>query len=95
MMFKLHMIDTVAHLLKARSMSQTNSRYQRTALKQHSRVGNGPETDNRTTSVARQQVLNNNRGPLLENDSLNTFTRQRIHMHQRNGVFYVVRADML
>jgi hypothetical protein len=38
--------------------SQRNSRCQRTALKQNSFLGDDRETDNGTTSVTRQQVLN-------------------------------------
>jgi hypothetical protein len=46
----------VAYLLKL--WSQRNGRCQPTALKRHLFLGNGSETDNGTTSVARQQILN-------------------------------------
>jgi hypothetical protein len=38
--------------------SQKNSRCWLTALKQYSFLGNGRETNNGTTSIARQQILN-------------------------------------
>jgi hypothetical protein len=36
-----------------------------------------------------------NKLPLLGNDSVNTIPRQRMCMQERNGVFDVVRAEML
>jgi hypothetical protein len=42
-------------------------------------LGNGRETDNGTTSVARQQIVNGkNRWPLLENGSAHTFPKKRL-----------------
>jgi hypothetical protein len=57
--------------------SQRNNRW-RAALKQYSFLGNGRETNNATTSVSRQQILNRNRRPLLGNGFVDTFPRQRI-----------------
>jgi hypothetical protein len=41
--------------------SHRNSHCKQTALKQHLFIGNGHKTDNGTTSIARQQILNKNR----------------------------------
>jgi hypothetical protein len=48
-------------------------------LKQHSFLGNGRETNNGTTSVARQQILN----------------KQQLIIGRGISVFCAVRADML
>jgi hypothetical protein len=41
-------------------------------------LGNSRGTDNGTTSVARHQILNKNKSPLLGNGSVNAFPLQRI-----------------
>jgi hypothetical protein len=77
----------VTYLLKARTAEPT-------ALKQHSFLGNGCETEQRPL-LGNRFLISKNRQPVLDNDSVNTLPRQRIHMQQRNDIFYVVHAEML
>jgi hypothetical protein len=79
-------INIMAYLLKARTVESEKEPLQ----------ANGHE---QTTEQRRlldiKFLINKNRRPLLGNGSVNRFPRQRIHMQQRNSVFYVVCGEML
>jgi hypothetical protein len=76
--------------------NKRNSRCQRTALKQHSFLGNGRETDNGATSIDRQRILNKRDWKAATRERLGKHVLSRNgHYRKMNGVFYVVRADML
>jgi hypothetical protein len=73
--------------LKHELWSQRNSRCQRTALKQHSFLGNGRETDNGTTFVVRQQILNQ------QEQTVTAREHKRLEKSKRVLWCFVKRAD--
>jgi hypothetical protein len=50
---------------------------------------------NKQRNNVRFYAISKNRRPLLGNISVNKLPRQQIRMQQRNGVFYMVQAEML
>jgi hypothetical protein len=55
---RLRVISNAAHLLKSRTVEPEKQQLLVNSSETTSFLGNGSETDNRTMSVARQQILN-------------------------------------
>jgi hypothetical protein len=84
MLRRVRKYNTVVYLLKARTVEPQQQPLlvndsETTFISSH-----GRETDDGTTSVATQKIVN--RQPLLGNGLINKFQRQRICMQQMKGV---------